>query len=208
MFSFLPPGPQPAPLSKGLQNVWSASMLSHIHCISPEDPLCIKECAKLCPAQKDPLHVPEAASARELWNSLVKAQLKPQLRSNILPGQGAALQSPVYEMDKSQCCVLRVEEPSSEGRPHQPPLPKALQGPLCFLDTPLQAAELRGLEPHRRHTFHQGQSIFHLINKDRNDLRIVLLITRDQQERGAVVYAGCLIHHGENGLPSYTGQGV
>ena len=108
MFSFLPPGPQPAPLSKGLQNVWSASMLSHIHCISPEDPLCIKGCARLCPAQKDPLHVPEAASARELWNSLVKAQLKPQLRSNILPGQDAALQSPVYKMDKSQCCAMEA----------------------------------------------------------------------------------------------------
>ena len=78
-------------------------------------------------------------------------------------------------------------------------------GALCFLDTPPQAAELRGLEPHRRHTFHQGQSIFHL-NKDRHDLRIVLLVTRDQQERGAVVSAGCLTHHGENGLPSYMGQ--
>lgn len=131
VFSFLPPGPQLAPLSKGLQNVWSANMLSHIHCIRPEDPLCIKGCARLCPAQKDPLHVPVAASAKELWNSLVKAQLKSQLGSNILPGQGAALQSAVYEMNKSQCCVLKVEEPSSEGGPHQPPLPKTLQGPCA-----------------------------------------------------------------------------
>lgn len=112
MFSFLPPGPQPAPLSKGLQNVWSASMLSHIHYISPEDPLCIKGCARLCPAQKDPLHVPVAASARELWNSLVKAQLKPQLRSNILTGQSASLQSAVYEMDKGSAVFSKWKNPA------------------------------------------------------------------------------------------------
>lgn len=60
-----------------------------------------KGCARLCPAQKDPLGAPVAACARELWNSLVKAQLKPQLRSNILSGQGATIQSAAYELDKS-----------------------------------------------------------------------------------------------------------
>lgn len=94
----------------------------------------------------------------------------------------------------------------SEGRPHLPPLPTTLQGPLCFQYCPLRALQLEVLNPKRDTLFTGTEHLPLNYKKPMTNLGTVCLYP------GAIRWVkpwslqGCLTHHGENRLLLQLGQ--